>query len=592
MRDSVEFSKLCTKSLFPIPYSLFPSAKRYIENHRSYVELLRVLSGSSVRSVTLITSRERVAENLDIEVYPLERLSLEAWQEYFQQKAIDTNTSVLGEIHQAYQGNALAMKMLRSSITADHDNSIDEYWTFHRTEEGVVVEQAIANLIIEQFNRLQEVCPTAYQLLYRMGCFRFQDVPTVPRAGLLCLLWGIVEHEGVKAIRDLGDRGLVERVNREYKLHPLIRQEAVKRLQDSEDWEQANRKAAEFWTDWVKSIETVNHLLQCFEAYYHYFAIDDYESCSQVILQSKQSRWRDYYLENAEMFSTISRRFGVYGKFIEAILNIKEKNLPPISQVRLSGVLAENFWIQGDIHQSIKCYEESYCGLFKNEIRDGFLEREYKVLSLVYPFSKACCLIDLGYIKKGIDILEKVKCSAIEWEMFFYVIELSFVLSFCYSLLKNEKLNDILKEHYIYYDKYYQDLSSWAIVHREYFLGETYKNIADYAEAEHKYKQAIITSKEMLYSQVEGKSLRGLAELYRLQNDYETAFSYHTQSIEILEKLGAKCDLAEAYYQLGLTYQETGELAQSQDYFNRAIELWEQINAPKQVERVRASMKK
>ncbi|MBP0015107.1 MAG: hypothetical protein J7545_16090 [Roseofilum sp. SBFL] len=30
MRDSIESSKLCTKSLFPIPYSLFPSAKRYI----------------------------------------------------------------------------------------------------------------------------------------------------------------------------------------------------------------------------------------------------------------------------------------------------------------------------------------------------------------------------------------------------------------------------------------------------------------------------------------------------------------------------------------------------------------------------------
>ena len=83
-----------------------------------------------------------------------------------------------------------------------------------------------------------------------------------------------------------------------------------------------------------------------------------------------------------------------------------------------------------------------------------------------------------------------------------------------------------------------------------------------------------------------------MSELYRIQNDYETAFSYHTQAIAILEKLGAKCDLAEAYYQLGLTYQETGELAQSQDYFNRAIKLWEQINAPKQVARVRASMKK
>jgi len=86
--------------------------------------------------------------------------------------------------------------------------------------------------------------------------------------------------------------------------------------------------------------------------------------------------------------------------------------------------------------------------------------------------------------------------------------------------------------------------------------------------------------------------LTRLAELCRLQKKYKDACKYHTQSIEILEKLGAKCDLAEAYYQLGLTYQETGELAQSQDYFKRAIELWEKINAPKQVARVRESIKK
>jgi len=46
MRDSIESSKLCTKSLFPIPYSLFPSAKRYMgkayeKNNKNMYELLR-----------------------------------------------------------------------------------------------------------------------------------------------------------------------------------------------------------------------------------------------------------------------------------------------------------------------------------------------------------------------------------------------------------------------------------------------------------------------------------------------------------------------------------------------------------------------
>jgi Tetratricopeptide repeat len=50
----------------------------------------------------------------------------------------------------------------------------------------------------------------------------------------------------------------------------------------------------------------------------------------------------------------------------------------------------------------------------------------------------------------------------------------------------------------------------------------------------------------------------------------------------------AKCDLAEAYFQLALTYQQISDKANSEEYFNKAIYLWspEQIDAPKQIERV------
>ncbi len=53
--------------------------------------------------------------------------------------------------------------------------------------------------------------------------------------------------------------------------------------------------------------------------------------------------------------------------------------------------------------------------------------------------------------------------------------------------------------------------------------------------------------------------------------------------------MGAKCDLAEAYYQLALTYQEMKEIAKSKEYFDKAIELFNKIGAPKQVERVNDS---
>lgn len=53
-----------------------------------------------------------------------------------------------------------------------------------------------------------------------------------------------------------------------------------------------------------------------------------------------------------------------------------------------------------------------------------------------------------------------------------------------------------------------------------------------------------------------------------------------------------ECDLAAAYYQLGLTYQKIGDEVKSEQYFNKALDLWspKQIDAPKQIERVLKAM--
>jgi len=519
-------------------------------------------------------------------------LSLEAWQEYFQQKAIDTNTSVLGEIHQAYQGNALAMKMLRSRIADDYDHSIADYWTSNRTQEGVVVEQAIENLIIEQFNRLQEVCPTAYQLLYRMGCFRFQDVPTVPREGLLCLLWGIVEHEGVKAIRDLGDRGLVERVNREYKLHPLIRQEAVKRLQDSEDWEQANRTAAEFWRNLFEYVDNINQLKQSFEAFHHYFAIPDDECAVEIIVESRKANWISPYpfqlkWYKQETLCELNRRLGLYThQIITAVRKILPHTENLCNKAILYVSLSESVWILGDIREAIKFYQQAREALSQGENRDVKLD-------CIARFSQAICYLELGEIEEALDILNPVYEDARQHNIYFYLVETSFALAATYSYLGNTAQAQLwINKHKEYYQQYWDNIGDWAIVQQSYFLGETYKIFQDYSQSKIAYQQSLEDAEKTQYVQVKGKVLTRLAELCRLQKKYKDACKYHTQSIEILEKLGAKCDLAEAYYQLGLTYQETGELAQSQDYFKRAIELWEKINAPKQVARVRESIKK
>ena len=83
-----------------------------------------------------------------------------------------------------------------------------------------------------------------------------------------------------------------------------------------------------------------------------------------------------------------------------------------------------------------------------------------------------------------------------------------------------------------------------------------------------------------------------MAELYRIQNDIKTALNHHQESIEILQKIGAKCDLGEAYFQQALTYQKIGNKANSEEYFHEAMYLWspKQIDAPKQIKRVLKAM--
>ena len=100
------------------------------------------------------------------------------------------------------------------------------------------------------------------------------------------------------------------------------------------------------------------------------------------------------------------------------------------------------------------------------------------------------------------------------------------------------------------------------------------------------YNKARSYAEENHYTQIKAKALTGLAELYREQGDFETALLNHLESIEILKQIGAKCDLAEAYYQQALTYQQMGDRENSKPNFDNAIQLFTEMEATRQVERV------
>jgi tetratricopeptide (TPR) repeat protein len=543
---------------------------QFIQPHRRYIELLRMLADPIVQSVTLITSRERLCEpNVTLEPYRLQGLDDDAWQQFFTNSNwhIDIDRSTLNAMHKAFGGNAKAMGILCGAIREDFDGDMVAYWQENSTDP--LAKTDLNNLVNSQFNRLKELDLDAYKLLCRLGCYRYQDVPKVPIEGLLCLLWDVLEIRPRRVVESLRDRSLVECFKGEYWLHPLIREKAISRLRESEDWENANYKAAEFWTESVKTVETVEDALRAFEAYYHYLALDNFDSAANVIVKRRSNQ----FVRNEPLGSEFYR-LGLLQQMKLAIIQIINKVTPGYSLSRLHNILGDIYWLTGKIKNSIESHEQS-----------RIIAANFQLLSLEIAsfFNIGLCQIELWEIEKGIVLFEKVISMAENTDYHRYAVSSYNCLGFLKSCLdlKNESLEWVQKSSVP------ADLYVWNFGYRLLFLGQTYKNLKLFDKSFEMYREAIQFAEELNYTQVRAKALSGLAELYRIQGELTTALSHHLEAIELLDKIGAKCDLAEAYYQLALTYQKMSQIDKSQENFDNAIKLFEEMEAPKQVEKVR-----
>jgi tetratricopeptide (TPR) repeat protein len=554
---------------------------KFIEQHRSYVELLRILTDSSIKSITLITSRERLCECLDITLYKLPSLNIEAWYEYWHHQEINPDTSILTEIHKVYGGNALAMKVLCNPIINDFNGDIIAYWQENKTEENLEIETAVANLIKEQFERLAHINLDAYNLLCRMGCYRYQDVSTVPEQGLCCLLWDVEENKHQRIIKVLKERGLVEFNNDNYWLHPIIRQEAIDRLRNSNDWQKANIQAAEFWTESVKTVEIAKDALTAFESYYHYFNIEDYQRCGDIIAKERLNKW-----DKDEPLMVSFYRLGLMNQIainIETIVDKIDDNYNKgFTLARLYNNLGDIYWLTGYLSKAIKIHQKC------QRIATQFNLKKFQAVSY---FNIALCLIDFREIKASIKFLNKSLPLSERYQEANYILSgIYFCLAFIHSCLEDQKNAILFREKFYSCQEIQND--SWCVGYGYLFMGATYNNLGEIKQSFEMYNKAIDYAEESHYPQVKAKALTGLAELYRVQNDLKKALTHHQESIAILERIDGKCDLAEAYFQQALTYQKMGDKANSEEYFHKAMYLWssQQMDAPKQIERVLKAM--
>jgi hypothetical protein len=200
---------------------------KFIEPHHGYVELLSIFADPDLQSITLITSRERLNDSrVSVKPYELKGLDEKAWRQYFSSRDIASDSPALSEMWKAYGGNAKAMEILGGAIQTDYEGDIEAYW---QDNQGyLLIERELNDLVKSQFDRLEKLDISAYRLLCRLGCYRYQEIPSVPIDGVSCLLWDVPKENHKRVIKSLQDRSLVESKKGEYWLHPVIREESKK----------------------------------------------------------------------------------------------------------------------------------------------------------------------------------------------------------------------------------------------------------------------------------------------------------------------------------------------------------------------------
>jgi tetratricopeptide (TPR) repeat protein len=566
------------------------STGKFIEPHRRYVELLRVLTDPAVQSVTFITSRERLREaSITVEHYMLKSLDIEAWEQFFQSRNLAIDAPAFAALHNAYGGNAKAMDIIRGAILEDYAGDVAAYW--QANQHDLFIERDLEDLVTQQFDRLRQIDADAYNLLCRMGCYRYQDVPTVPIEGLLCLLWDVPENRQRRVVRALQDRSLVEFENGLYWLHPVIRGDAIERLRRNKDWEIANRNAAEFWTGSVEIVKTVNDILEAFEAYYHYFEIKDFENSGEILLRERSINSKEIRVR----FGRIFHRFNLHQQLVSAINSIIDKVDSEYYMAGLYDMLSIIYRTTGNLHEAIE-FSKKALKLTRNRLKSS----EYRFDSLTPSFLEinslihiGICKIELFELEDALEIFEEMNQSIEKNQDETLKSTIDVILIFLYSFKNKTQINNSIDETFNEIVNNFSPVISHRYLgkgHRLIYLGIAYKNIGKGDKALSAYSEAIANIEELQHSVLKARLISCIAEIFGMKRNFQDALKNHLNAVNILSKIGAKCYLAQAYYQLGLTYQIMDEVEKSNESFQEAIQLFSEIKAPKQVERVRRSM--
>ncbi len=555
---------------------------KIVPEHRNYIELLRILTDRQLPGITLITSRDRLCEvDLNLTHYRLSGLDLDTWNTYFNHRQITTSPTEIATLHQTYGGNAKAMEIMAGIIGADFDGDVAAYVQAARDIQHI--ETSLKQLIGNQFDRLQTLDTDAYQLLCRAGCYRDRDLAQVSTEALSCLLWDVDLDDRTNIIDALKNRSLIEYHRGKYWLHPAIRTEAISRLRNSADWILANRSAAKYWTNSVVKITSLNEAITALEAYYHYLVIDDFDRAASVLLKPRDNQWGQFLPLASNLY-----RMGSTQSVLTAILQIIPSLKPSRNTAELYNILGDLYWIVGRVHEAIDTQYRAFnmASDILNDLED-YSHDAYclEILKIDSLSSIGLYHIDLWELTEASHLFDRVIIIASNTPHDRWAQKATICQALVQSYLGNI---DQTKQLLIQIEPLIND-PQWT-GSSAYFLqaiGQIYTNIGKLDQANSIYQRTLIFCQAGNYLQIQAKTLNGIAQIYRSQGNLQLAQKNHLKSINILIQIGAKCDLAEVYYQAGLTWKEANDLEQSKIYNDNARQLFTEIAAPAQLAKLK-----
>ncbi|TYQ25454.1 hypothetical protein PseudUWO311_15675 [Pseudanabaena sp. UWO311] len=551
---------------------------RFREKLRGYDTLLTVLGDRDACSFTLITSRRSlITSRAKVHEYPLDGLDITAWRQYFYDYDNGANSEALMQMRGAYNGNAKAMDILHGAIKNRFDGNIGAYWSLYK--DDLLADSELETLISVEMDWLRDNQPDAYKLLCRMGCYRYQDIKTVHFDGLICLLWDVPKFRQKWVVDFLSKTSMIEVEGEYYFLHPAVREAAKFRLWNEVegDYNKTNIQAANFWRKTLKDsklrLDKNPHNVEIpFEAYYHYIEIEDFEKAGEIIVEP---------VDSESLLGSLFYRTGFSRKMIFAIKGIINKVQNPYVMAKLYILLGDHYWAIGEIRESIKNHEQCrkiaqhLIGEYGQEASPKNIN-ELKKLEATAIFNIGLCKLWLGETEEAIEEFNQVSMmedypinNCTEW------ITSQVCLSFLSGSLQN--LDD---------KKIVDNSKRWHSALRLLFSGLAYKKIGNNEKAYEYYRECISYADDYKFKQIKGKALISQAEIERLRDNHNNALEKLNESTELLKRIEAKCDLAEAYFQLGLTYQKIRQHDEAEKHKVKALELFTQMEAPKQIERV------